>query len=370
MVMGGRRRASAATSRPRVLMITADVDSVGGIQRYCRTLTDSMKTVADVSLVNVALDGSLAGQSRAFVKGLVRALRTRPDILLITHIGLGPIGLVCRVFGLRYVVVVYGIEVWAEPSVLRRVILGQASGVWAISRFTKSQVERIYPRCRSTRVVGAAVDPRFLTARASPSPEFRILTVARSEHVWYKGVDTCAAAADNLSRDHRVEYRIAGAAAPAGGAVTEESEPGSDGSPVVTWLGEVDEDALLDEYRKANVVVLVSRFRTGRSPAGEGLGLAVLEAGALGVPTIGSAVGGTTDCIADGETGYLVPPDDIPALEDRLRSLIEDPGLRRQMGQNARQWVAERFSPAAFSATLDASLAAALSGPPRRRPRD
>lgn len=356
------------TARPRVLLLRVGAGSVGGIQRYGRSLSEALAEVADVSVLDVALDGTLLGRVRAFLRGFVRAARARPDLLLLGHVGLGPIGLACRLLGVRYAVVVYGIEVWGEPSTLRRLVLERAAAVWAISRFTKAQVERLYPGCRSVRVIGGAVDRRFLAARAEPAGDFRIFSVARAEHIWYKGIDTCAAAVGNLARDHAVEYRIAG-------AVTA-TDPLPDLAPalqrvngsarVVNWLGELDDDELLEEYRKASVVVLVSRFQAGRAPAGEGLGLAVLEAGALGVPAIGSSIGGTSDCIVDGTTGYLVPPGDVAALEERLRSLLENPELRRTMGEEARAFVAQHFSPDAFSAALDASLAHALDRPSLR----
>lgn len=342
---------------PRVLLITAGAGTVGGIQRYCAELAAALASTTDLVAVDVALDGSMAGRARAFLKGLAAIVRVRPSVLVLGHVGLGPIGLVCSLVGLRYVVVVYGIEIWAEPTRLRRLTLARASAVWSISRFTKSEVERVYPTCRSARVIGGAVARRFLEARAEPAPEFRILSVARAEHVWYKGIDTCAAAARNVARDYPLQYRIAGAVARGADPLAEIGIEVEGESAIVSWLGELDEDALLDEYRKAGVVVLVSRYRAGPSPAGEGLGLAVLEAGALGVPTIGSSMGGTTDCIVDGRTGYLVPPDDVPALEKCLRLLLENPSLRQSMGEEARAWVAEHFSPEAFAGTLTVALA-------------
>ncbi|MGI8806352.1 MAG: glycosyltransferase [Acidimicrobiales bacterium] len=347
-----------------MLLIRAGAGTVGGIQRYGQSLTEALHDVADLSVLDVGLDGTPAGRIRAFGKGLWAAARERPQLLLLGHVGLGPIGLASRLLGLRYAVLVYGIEVWGERSLLRRLVLERASGVWAISRFTRSQVEERYPGSRPVQVIGGAVDRRFLAAQAETSSDFRILSVARAEHIWYKGVDTCAAAAGKLAVDHPLEYRIAGAVTEADKRSDVVRELGVDGSGgVVRWLGELDDDELLDEYRKASVVVLVSRFRGGSAPAGEGLGLAVLEGGAVGVPGIGSTIGGTTDCIVDGTTGYLVPPDDVDALQDRLRSLLENPPLRRSMGEHARAWVAEHFSPEAFSVALAGALAHALERP-------
>ena len=72
--------------------------------------------------------------------------------------------------------------------------------------------------------------------------------------------------------------------------------------------------------------------------------MACLEAMAHGVPVVASAVGGLLDLVADGETGVLVPPGDVPALRTALERLLGDPELRRRMGDAARTRARERFS--------------------------
>ena len=52
----------------------------------------------------------------------------------------------------------------------------------------------------------------------------------------------------------------------------------------------------------------------------------------IGLPVIASDVGGINEQIIDGETGYLVPRDNIPLLRDRLIRLIQNPQLRNRMG--------------------------------------
>jgi glycosyltransferase involved in cell wall biosynthesis len=61
------------------------------------------------------------------------------------------------------------------------------------------------------------------------------------------------------------------------------------------------------------------------------------EAFLHGRPVVAFAVGGIPDWLDDGMSGYLVRPDDIEGLGRALERLIEDPDLRRQMGQYARQ---------------------------------
>ncbi len=81
----------------------------------------------------------------------------------------------------------------------------------------------------------------------------------------------------------------------------------------------------------------------------EGLPLVVLEAMALGRPVVATAVGGTPELVADGETGLLVPPRDVAALTAALKRVLDDEGLRRRLGEAGRRRVAERFSSEAMT---------------------
>ncbi|MBC2778466.1 glycosyltransferase family 4 protein [Parasphingopyxis marina] len=69
-----------------------------------------------------------------------------------------------------------------------------------------------------------------------------------------------------------------------------------------------------------------------------------LEALAAGKAVVLSGVGGMRDMVADGETGLVHPPGDVPALRAALTRLAEDPALRAQLGEAARAYVADRRS--------------------------
>jgi colanic acid/amylovoran biosynthesis glycosyltransferase len=68
----------------------------------------------------------------------------------------------------------------------------------------------------------------------------------------------------------------------------------------------------------------------------EAFGMAALEAMAAGLPVVASAVGGLTELIQDGKTGWLFPPADINAMSGRLISLLLSPDGRLSMGAAAR----------------------------------
>lgn len=93
---------------------------------------------------------------------------------------------------------------------------------------------------------------------------------------------------------------------------------------------------LRDLYRGASLFVLSSDE--------EGLGMVILEAMACGLPVISTDCGGPATAIVSGETGLLTPAGDAQSLADAMQYLLENPALRRQMGQAARQVAVERFS--------------------------
>ncbi|WP_036992650.1 glycosyltransferase family 4 protein [Metapseudomonas furukawaii] len=67
----------------------------------------------------------------------------------------------------------------------------------------------------------------------------------------------------------------------------------------------------------------------------EGFGTVVIEAAAMGVPTLGTAIYGLTDAIVNGETGVLVPPRDSEALCGEMIRLLSCPELLAGMGKSA-----------------------------------
>lgn len=76
----------------------------------------------------------------------------------------------------------------------------------------------------------------------------------------------------------------------------------------------------------------------------EGLSNALLEAMAVGVPPVATAVGGAPDLITPRENGLLVPPGDAEALQAAILSLLADPARLASMGARARQRVVSAYS--------------------------
>lgn len=84
----------------------------------------------------------------------------------------------------------------------------------------------------------------------------------------------------------------------------------------------------------------------------EGFPRSILEAMRAGLPVVSSDVGGCSESVADGETGFLVPAGAAEPLRAALRKLMDDPGLRRKMGAAGRARFEREFTfEAMFAAT-------------------
>ena len=104
----------------------------------------------------------------------------------------------------------------------------------------------------------------------------------------------------------------------------------------VRFLEGTRDDALLGMYREAAVVAIPSRLDGGYTTA--------LEAMACETPVVVTAVGSLPELVTDGETGFIVSPDDMSGLHARLRQLRDDRELAATMGRAGRASVEARFT--------------------------
>jgi glycosyltransferase involved in cell wall biosynthesis len=105
---------------------------------------------------------------------------------------------------------------------------------------------------------------------------------------------------------------------------------------VVRIIAPVAQSDLARVYKTAGMVVLNS--------INEGFGLALSEAMLCGAAVVGVRSGGITDIIGDGETGLLAPPDDPPALADRILQLLRDQGLRHRLATAGHTSAVSRYA--------------------------
>jgi glycosyltransferase involved in cell wall biosynthesis len=106
----------------------------------------------------------------------------------------------------------------------------------------------------------------------------------------------------------------------------------------VSFPGEISDNELLRLYADCDIFCGPSRF--------ESFGLVFVEAMRAGKPVVACKAGGIQEVVADGETGLLIPPGDVTALQTALRWMIRHPGERQRMGQQGRKVFESSFSAA------------------------
>jgi glycosyltransferase involved in cell wall biosynthesis len=128
--------------------------------------------------------------------------------------------------------------------------------------------------------------------------------------------------------------RVYGSGDPAYVAALRDRIDGQNLAGHVEWMGfERDPDRM---YAGLDVLAVPSRFE-------EPFGMTLAEAGARGLPSVATRVGGIPEVVVDGATGLLVPPEAPAALADALGALLTDPARRDELGGAARGRVEAYF---------------------------
>jgi len=114
----------------------------------------------------------------------------------------------------------------------------------------------------------------------------------------------------------------------------------------VQFAGHLDDASYRSALAAADVLALPSEW--------EAFGIVLAEAMACETPCVATRVGGAPDVVADGETGYLVPYGDAPALAEALARVLDDPARAARMGAAGRTRALREY---AWDAVAERTLA-------------
>jgi glycosyltransferase involved in cell wall biosynthesis len=284
---------------------------------------------------------------------LVQALRrTGPFDLLHAYMGV-PAGAVAVAAGrwLRLPVVVtfdgnelvsrpeigYGLPLRARGKLVLRLIARSAARITVCTAYMARLARQhgIEPLLVPLGIDPADAPPRLET----PAPPWRLLHVASLNPV--KDQPTLLRAlARVIASESRVHLDVVGADT-LGGSIQALARS-LRLTDHVTFHGSLAADEVWPFYQRAHLSLLPSRH--------EAAGVAVLEAGLCGVPTIGTNVGYVAEWGPQG-AAHAVPVGDVEALAGAILALLRAPDLRTQLGQAARRlalvhdadWTASAF---------------------------
>jgi len=185
----------------------------------------------------------------------------------------------------------------------------------------------------------------------------RVLSVCRL--VEKKGIDTLVRAVGILVHGGRaVELTVAGDGPDRNRLASIAGESGCRTS--VAWLGAVDHDRVRELLAAADIFVLPCR--TDRNGDRDGIPVALMEAMACGVASIGGNLPAIAELIEHGRSGMLVDGTKAEELARRIAELADDASLRRRLGDAGRMRVIEEFSTEANMAKMHDAIEEAIGG--------
>lgn len=106
-------------------------------------------------------------------------------------------------------------------------------------------------------------------------------------------------------------------------------------NPAIAAIGPQYGDDLLREYKKADCFVMPS-YR-------EGFPNTVMEAGAMGLPSVVTDINGSREIVISEENGLIVPPQAVLPLYEAMERMMNDDDARERMAGNARNMIVSRF---------------------------
>lgn len=107
---------------------------------------------------------------------------------------------------------------------------------------------------------------------------------------------------------------------------------------VVTFHGFIPFENVHQAYKNLDIYIALSTDKS------ETFGVAILEAGASGLPVIVANIGGLPEVVLDGSTGFVVKTDNINETVNIIERLLSDAELRRTIGENAVKHVSKNYS--------------------------
>jgi glycosyltransferase involved in cell wall biosynthesis len=274
------------------------------------------------------------------LRSLIR--RLRPDVVHVQYIGgtrdniaLGSLkGLIASAWG-SDLVEDPGCEPTPEERRYKRWLLQRAAAVDCSSQFLVKAVRRYAGNRRDIYVIPPGVDTQVF--QPGRRDEERPLTLGFMKRLMPKyGPEFLIEAMPAIVRAHPGARLLMGGEGPRRSSLEHRVEVlGMRDN--VQFLGAVPYEQVAAVLRQIDIFVMPSVYDS------ETLGVAALEAGAVEIPVVASAVGGVGEAVLDGDTGVLVPPGDVEALTTAIVGLAAAPDRARAMGRRARRFVQEKY---------------------------
>ena len=150
-----------------------------------------------------------------------------------------------------------------------------------------------------------------------------------------KGINELCQAMDKLSKSVQARLILVGNFEDSLDSISDDARGIIKRNPAIESVGPKYGDELLSYYAASDCFVFPS-YR-------EGFPNTVIEAGAMGVPSIVTDINGSREIIRQGKNGVVIPSKDADALYEAMMNMVNDNASRDRMAGNAREMIASRF---------------------------
>ena len=320
------------------LLIYGSLDTLSGGYLYDRKLVEYLRNQGDmVEIISLPWRNYFAHLTDNFT------IRLPPDLDLLIQDELNhpsllsanrrphPYPIVCLVHHLRYSEQRPAWQNWFY-RIVEKWYLESVDGFIFNSQTSKRVVNRLVESskpeivaCPPTDRFGEGITEVEIEARAREPGPLRILFLGNVIH--RKGLHTLLKAISYQPSAFSLDVVGGLTAEPKYAEEMQQKSKVSNLKSQILFHGPLDHEPLIEKLKSAHVLVVPSSY--------EGFGIVYLEGMAFGLPAIGTTAGAASEIISEGETGYLVPPDDPGFLAERLSALANDRALLTHLSLNA-----------------------------------
>ena len=340
-----------------VILLTPNLTGSDGISTVARLVTRACDDVTVLALhepVRSSVDGAdvqgAGARSSRFVAAATRRAVSadRSTTVVINHLHLAPAALAFAARGASLLTIVHGVEAWKPLTWLQRLALDRSARIVAVSAFSRDRFRAANPHFAPRPVDVCHLGLEAILTPGGPGDSVpSALIVGRMAHdERYKGHDLLI----DIWRD--VTADVPGAVLRVVGdgddrPRLEQKAASMNLGDRIVFLGRVSDERLAHEYERCTAVVMPSR--------GEGFGLVFIEAMRAARGCIGGH-GSASEIIVDGDTGFVVDPEDRAHLRRAVVRMLRDRTGTAAMGVRGRARFLQHFTEDHFRSRLHALL--------------
>ena len=280
------------------------------------------------------------------ILGVPIIVTVRPDIVLISTGTPGKFLGLMLLFPLKLIYILHSYPTCTRPAIISRTrfyrmlllaCLNKNKMILTVSKFSKNQITKCWLSEERQQFVHFIYNFSNFESN-SPSPtnleEINVKKILTLGHVrWYKNPDVWYSVALKTIEKYQgdVEFLWAGEGELLG---LFRDKVKKDNISKIKFLG----------FQK-NVAGLYDQSSIYFQPSlKESHGIAVVDAMMMGLPCVVSNAGGLPESVVDGETGYVIDPNDTDTMVEKLLALLENEDLRITMGKAGKEYYLNNFS--------------------------